>query len=310
VNWRVKALCQLGLSVAPLGETANYYAQRYVTGNAALSYHFLRILKAKAANHIDAMHSHLAVPLSQAVVYQFGAGWELGLPLLLWALGVDHQILADRRCLVRIELVNDVVNKLGQMYAELRLCRQPKRELESDLERALATLRECYGIDYRAPLDAASTGFGDGTIDCVIAYDTLEHIPQRELKSILEECRRVLKPDGAMIFKVDYQDHYSFSDENISAYNFLRYSDRTWRLFNPYLHYQNRLRHPDYVAAFKDAGLETLQVKKIGPTGEDLRQVQELGLAAGFRHYPLDELAVRGAVFVLRPNPSSPQVTT
>ena len=77
MNWRVKALCQLGLSVAPLGETANYYAQRYVTGNAALSYHFLRVLRAKAANHIDAMHSHLAVPLSQALVYQFGAGWEL-----------------------------------------------------------------------------------------------------------------------------------------------------------------------------------------------------------------------------------------
>ncbi len=303
MNWRVKALCQLGLSLAPLGETANYYAQRYVTRSTPPSDEFLRRLRKAAAEHIDAVNCHLAIPLSQALIYQFGAGWELRLPLILWALGVEHQILADRRCLVRTELVNHVLNQLGRMSGELKLCRQPPRMLESDWGRALATLREYYGIDYRAPQDAASTGLRDGTIDCVVAFNTLEHIPQSELKGILAECRRVLKPDGLMLFRIDYQDHYSYSDESIPAYNFLRYSDRTWRFFNPYLHYQNRLRHPDYVAAFQEAGLAVLHQKRIGPTDEDLKQVQGLGLAAGFRRYTVDELAVRGALFVLRPDP-------
>ena len=303
MNWRVQSLCQLRLSLAPLGETANYYAQRYVTRSTPPSDGFLRRLRKAAAEHIDAVNCHLAIPLSQALIYQFGAGWELRLPLILWALGVEHQILADRRCLVRTELVNHVLNQLGRMSGELKLCRQPPRMLESDWGRALATLREYYGIDYRAPQDAASTGLRDGTIDCVVAFNTLEHIPQSELKGILAECRRVLKPDGLMLFRIDYQDHYSYSDYSISAYNFLRYSDRTWRFFNPYLHYQNRLRHPDDVAAFQEAGLAVLHQKRIGPTDEDLKQVQGLGLAAGFRRYTVDELAVRGALFVLRPDP-------
>ena len=303
MNWRVKALCQLGLSISPFGEMANYFAQRYVTRSVPPSDEFLRVLRAAAAEHIDTLNCNLAIPLSQALIYQFGAGWELGLPLLLWALGVEHQILADRRCLVRTGLVNHVLNQLGRMAGELELCRQPPRVLENDWERALTTLREYYGIDYRAPQDAACTGLRDGTIDCVVAFKTLEHIPQLALKGILAKCRRVLKPDGLMLFRIDYQDHYSYCDENISAYNFLRYSDRTWRFFNPYLHYQNRLRHPDYVAAFQGAGLEMLHQNRIGPSDEDLKQVRGLGLAAGFRRYTVDELAVCRALFVLRPDP-------
>ena len=303
MNWRVKALCQLGLSISPFGEMANYFAQRYVTRSVPPSDEFLRVLRAAAAEHIDTLNCNLAIPLSQALIYQFGAGWELGLPLLLWALGVEHQILADRRCLVRTGLVNHVLNQLGRMAGELELCRQPPRVLENDWERALTTLREYYGIDYRAPQDAACTGLRDGTIDCVVAFKTLEHIPQLALKGILAKCRRVLKPDGLMLFRIDYQDHYSYGDENISAYNFLRYSDRTWRFFNPYLHYQNRLRHPDYVAAFQGAGLEMLHQNRIGPSDEDLKQVRGLGLAAGFRRYTVDELAVCRALFVLRPDP-------
>lgn len=104
-----------------------------------------------------------------------------------------------------------------------------------------------------------------------------------------------------MAFKIDYQDHYSYGDHHISVYNFLKYSDRAWALSSRALHYQNRLRHSDYIAIFKKAGLDVLEENRIEPERRHLEQLRALPLAPRFKRYDSSDLALRGALVVLRP---------
>ena len=73
-------------------------------------------------------------------------------------------------------------------------------------------------------------------MDCITSTYTLEHIPADDIRRILVECNRILKPGGLILSLIDYQDHYSWLDLRISRYNFLRYSERQWRWFNSSLH--------------------------------------------------------------------------
>jgi hypothetical protein len=53
---------------------------------------------------------------------------------------------------------------------------------------------------------------------------------------------------------VDLSDHWSHGDPSIGEVNFLRYPPRQWRRLNPSNHFQNRLRHSDYLRLFAAAG--------------------------------------------------------
>jgi hypothetical protein len=99
---------------------------------------------------------------------------------------------------------------------------------------------------------------------------------------------------------IDYQDHYSYFDKGISAYNFLQYSDKAWTFFSPTLNYQNRLRHRDYLDLFREAGFEVVEERLKEGTEADLNAIEQLPLAKRFRKYSLPELAVRNALTVVR----------
>ena len=102
---------------------------------------------------------------------------------------------------------------------------------------------------------------------------------------------------------IDYTDHYSHFDPSISAYHFLRYSDRHWRLYNPALHYQSRLRHPDYFSLADAVGLEVVDVER-HQGWKSLPDEERRRLAGRFAGYADDDLLVTEGRVVLRSRPS------
>jgi hypothetical protein len=101
--------------------------------------------------------------------------------------------------------------------------------------------------------------------------------------------------------------YYSYFDKGISSYNFLQYSDKSWRFFSPMLHYQNRLRHIDYLNLFREMGFEILEERLKKGTEADLKAIEQLPLAKRFRKYSLCELAVHNAFIVVRKSRSKEQ---
>ena len=300
MNWKYKALLHILFSKIPLGEHLAYLSQRYLTKSLPVTDDKFVSVVSLVNQHLEVFQKHCSRPLGEVSFYEFGAGWDMIVPLTFYAFGVERQILVDLRPLLRGHLVNDTVAKFQRVKLDLALSRKPDRPLDDSLSAFLHPLKQYYGIDYRAPCDARNTGLRKGSIDCISSTNTLEHIPKEDIRLIFRECHRLLQRDGLMTFLIDYQDHYSYFDGRISVYNFLQYSDKDWAFFNPDLHYQNRLRHQDYLDLFNEEGFEIVVENRTEGTQADLKMLENFPLEKRFEAYKLTELAVRKAHVLVR----------
>ena len=284
MRWIAKAALQRGLGLLPQGERLNYLFQRHVARSLPGGEPVVRRKLARARQHLEAFGR----PVEDAVFYEFGAGWDLAIPLSYAALGVGRQVLVDIRPSARIELVNETIALLEREVGSL-----------GGPLTSLPELEERFGIRYLAPRDARATGLDEGSIDFVTSTDVCEHIPEADLAQIFGECRRLLRPGGAISCRIDLQDHYAYFDPSLSRYHFLRFSDRAWGLVNSPLHFQNRLREPDYRRLVEGAGLEVVSWTPSGPSPEGLAELEGLELASRFRNgYTPEQLGVTVLSFV------------
>jgi SAM-dependent methyltransferase len=301
MRWLAKAGLQRALGTLPQGERLNFVFQRHVlhsfpVGDAALRQKF-----ARAVNHLAAYEEHgPEVPAADATFFEFGAGWDLAIPVAFALLGVRHQVVIDIRPSARPELVSDTIATFERLRPELEeTAGRPLRDLGGSVA-SLVELEPRLGIRYLAPCDARATGLPGGSVDFVSSTDTCEHIPPQDLPAIFAECSRLLRPGGAFSCRIDLQDHYSYFDRSLSRYHFLRFSDRTWALVNSPIHYQNRLRAPEYLRLVREAGFDVVVENPSGPSKQGLSELKALPLAEPFRDYSLDELGVTVLSFVAR----------
>jgi SAM-dependent methyltransferase len=298
MRWMAKAALQRGLGVLPRGEQLNYVFQRRVLRSLPAGDGALRQKFSRALQHLGAYEEHGPdVPREQATFYEFGAGWDLAIPVAYALLGVGRQVLVDIRPSARLELVNDSLAAFERLRPELEELSGRELRRGGSIAR-LEELEERFGIRYLAPCDARGTGLPETSIDFVSSTDTCEHIPGADLAEIFRECFRLLRPGGAFSCRIDLQDHYAYFDRSLSRYHFLRYSDRSWRLVNSPLHHQNRLRSPDYLRLVREAGFELAVERPSGPSDEGRQELRALPLAERFRGYSEDELGVTVLSFV------------
>jgi SAM-dependent methyltransferase len=301
MRWLAKAALQRGLGILPQGERLNYVFQRHVLRSLPASESVFRRKFARALQHLRAYEEHgPGTPPAGACFYEFGAGWDLAIPLSYAALGVGRQVLVDIRPSVRVELVNDSLAAFARLWDELEAEAGRKLRPLGGPIGSPEELEERFGITYLAPRDARGTGLPAESVDFVSSTDTCEHIPEADLAEIFRESLRLLRPGGAFSCRIDLQDHYSYFDPNLSRYNFLRFSDRTWSLVNSPLHHQNRLRSPDYLRLVRAAGFEVVAELPSGPSKEGLEQLRSLPLAPRFQGFTPEELGVTILSFVAR----------
>jgi SAM-dependent methyltransferase len=301
MRWLAKAALQRALGVLPQGERLNYVFQRHVLHSFPVGDGALRQKFARAVNHLAAYEEHgPGVPAAEATFYEFGAGWDLAIPVAYGLLGVGRQVVIDIRPSARTELVSETIAAFERLRPGLEeTAGRSLRDLGGPLA-SLAELETRFGIRYLAPCDARATGLPAGSVDFVSSTDTCEHIPHADLAAIFAESRRLLRPGGAFSCRIDLQDHYAYFDSALSRYNFLRFSDRTWALVNSPLHFQNRLRAPEYLRLVHDAGLDLVVENPSGPSEQGRVELQALPLAERFRGYSPEELGVTILSFVAR----------
>src|SRR4051795_9143650 len=166
MRWVAKAALQRGMGFVPQGERLNYLFQRHVARSLPADESVFRRKFSRALQHLRAYDEHgPETPPADAVFYEFGAGWDLAIPLSYAALGVGRQVLVDIRPSARVELVNDSLGAFDRLWEELEAeAGRELRRLDGPIGFA-GELEERFGITYLAPRDARATGLTAETVD-------------------------------------------------------------------------------------------------------------------------------------------------
>ncbi len=294
VAFKHKAFLFNVFDVVPFGSAVYYALQRHVTRTIPRNLVPTAEVGETQIGQFNKLRQYVNItPETQFV--EFGAGWDLYSNLIYYCLGVDRQMVMDLTRWAKAETINAVVDYL-QKDPPAGAIRLPRHHVaEQTLEH---DLRAHYGIDYRAPYDATKMDLPDASIDVIKTTSVFEHIPLGVIPGILKECRRVLKPTGYMNHCIDYSDHYSHADAEITPFNYLRFDAKEWATYNPGIHYQNRLRTKAYQAMFTDAGFRVVDLEEwLGITEE----LQSVSVDKGFKNLSYDELLTLGSKFTLAP---------
>ncbi len=305
----LKAAVQRAISLSPGSHRLNRVMQQYVTRTTRLRREdFDDHLRTDTAK-LDHYRQRVADGAPPQRVLEVGTGWHPILPLAMWLAGAERVDTVDITC----NLADDQVQQTAD---EFRLAADDGRLSEyfpHAIPQRVQTLRDAppvAGEGYRAWLgrfgivthvgpDAYGTIAG-ASIDLIVSVSVLEYFDRAALRAIGGEFARTIRPGGAMIHDISLADQYAFTDTSISKINFLRYSNRAWRVINSPLIPLSRLRASDYANVFGECGFDTqmLDVERV-----DEAEARSIPLATEFRHYSLDDIAIIRANFISTPSP-------
>src|SRR3954453_22600910 len=103
------------MSALPRGEELNYVLQRRVTKRLPVPDSRLLTRVEAAFEHARRYGEATGADIAVARAYEFGAGWELIVPLSLWTLGVERHVLIHIAPHARLELVNHVLERFARL---------------------------------------------------------------------------------------------------------------------------------------------------------------------------------------------------
>jgi len=290
MNWRFKAAAQTILSFLPFGEDVNFFLQQK-TGSMSEK----KIEESiRYGLTISEMLEKNGKSLKDSVVFEIGTGWQPVLPILFSLLGARQVISVDKCRHLRKEVVNETISTIENLLdtmIPIRIYLAENVQNNINTNGGVNEILQDFNIEYRAPCDAAKTGLEDNSIDCCFSLSVLEHIPEKELDSIIIEVYRILKPGGSMCHIIGLFDHYVSFDTSISAVNFLKYSDFTWNICNlNRFNYMNRLRFSQYCKKFTDAGFEMIETRA-HPDENCLETLKSMHISHKYRKFDINDLA-------------------
>lgn len=218
---------------------------------------------------------------------EIGPGDSLASGIAARALGVERSILVD---------AGDFANRDSVLYTALlaHLAAQGYAAPAAPVSASIAPLLEACGVRYLTQgVDSLAT-LPASSVDFCFSNAVMEHIPKSEFQRLAQELRRVMKPDGVCVHRVDFQDHLG------GGLNNLRFSERVWegRLFSRSGFYTNRIRPRAMCALFDAAGFRCEVVRELR---WPKLPIDRATLDGAFRDLPDDELMVFGMDLRLKP---------
>lgn len=298
VRFFTKIALQQLLDKAPGGLAAYHFLQRHVTTSAIpasrmiaqrldMLKQYLDALRADGVSRVGDIGTHL----------DYGAGWHFTVPLSLWKLGIDRQILVDYQRHAREDLVYPVRNILELEEFPIML---GGRQLPATNGAALDEWLRRLGIMYHAPVEGRLP-VEDASVGLVTVTHAFEHPPKETLRRAFGEFARILRPGGYFAALTHLSDLYANFDSTLPRFNFLRYSHATWeRWFNTRHMSFNRMRPSDFRALIEELPFDIVTWDATKPDLAMIEDVLSMPPHRDFVSYPPDELACPHLFFVLR----------
>lgn len=313
MKWQLKARIQNAVAALPFGSNAVYYAiQRSVGGLRRGHNDPVRRFEA-AIRMVDWIES-TGRDISGKRFVEVGTGHMVNLPTALWLMGAGETITIDLNRYLSEELIeesNQYIRENGVAVLAMFGDRAATHSFKERFEQLRSFRGNCdnllvmMNVRYHSPSDARHLPIANGTVDFHVSNTVLEHIPPKVLAEILEEAKRVLKPEGLLVHNIDPSDHFSHNDDSIVAVNFLKFTEKEWGRWggNRFM-YHNRLRARDYIPLFEQAGARILRSE--GKVDERSLMALRNGLALAKEFWGLspEELAVTELFVVATFDPS------
>ena len=239
IPWKIKSLMFRGIQLLGAYRLL-YFAQRNITGRS----------NRNLLSGVNIWKRHRETVLKYNLsgsIFEFGAGKSLGQNLFLSS-HIDKQVVTDLNKMIDMRLLNGACKEISNLS---NITYPSKFNSIEDLKK--------IGIEYIAPLDASTTHLPDESMDGCLSTNTLEHVPIPTIRLIIKELKRILKPNAIVAAQIDYSDHYAHTDRSITWLNFLRFNEIEWERYNHGCHFQNRLRHSQYIELFEAAGFQMIE---------------------------------------------------
>jgi SAM-dependent methyltransferase len=312
-SWLLKATVQGAISPLPGCDRLNYLLQKHVTGSLALTDEVFERKVAQCRRHVVSYRESRGGHALPSLALELGTGWYPIVPVGLFLAGVESVVTIDVSSLLDLERTRRVLDLFASQLRSERLPAllgpiAPDRAeavIAAAGERTARDAGELLGrVGVRALVgDARASGLPAGCVELFVSNNTLEHIPPEMLAQLMAEFARLAAEGAVMDHFVDLSDHYAHFDGSITEFNYLRYSDRVWRLFNNRLQHQNRLRISDYRRIIGQAGFELVAEEAERGAPEELGRVR---LARPFRGYAVEDLLVLRSWLTAVARPAGP----
>ncbi|MEW6469439.1 MAG: class I SAM-dependent methyltransferase [Bacteroidota bacterium] len=297
--WILKAVVQKSISFLPGSQRINYLFQKYVTRGVSLRDDWFSDKLGHCADHLRAFGKH-GKTQGSFKVFELGTGWFPVVPIGLFLCGADEVTTCDLYPLLRDENIRATVEKFRVHLREGSLERllpgiQPERR-ERLLGLSGPGTAMLASMNIRPMIaDARYTGLPPRSADLVVSNNVFEHIYPDVLEAILTEFRRIARPGGVMSHFIDMSDHFAHLDKSISIYNFLKYSDRSWKLIDNSVQPMNRMRIYHYREIYRRLGIP--MTEEFNRSG-DVQQLKGLKLNERFRSHSAEETAISHSLIV------------
>ena len=243
INWKLKALLYKVFGLLKLKNTY-FFIQKHITKRSKINIKEINKLWLYHANSIEKYNIRKILEIGT------GKSLEQNIYISYRFNNLIHQTAIDINNMIDLELVNQANEQISNIL---------KIENKGKIEN-LDGLKKLYNINYLAPCDLKRIKNSSEKFDMCVSTTALEHFTLSDLEEYLEDLKTTLKKEGLVSSIIDYSDHYSHTDKNISGLNFLRFSAVEWEKYNNSYLFQNRLRHQDYKAIFESTGYKIKEI--------------------------------------------------
>lgn len=297
-KWLIKALLQRSFSISKHPEKINRVFQKYLTGKDKLDDTKFSNKILHATDHLTYYQQYGNKALSEITCMELGTGQFPIVPIFYFLHGINSIVSIDIVSFMTLDRIAETLN----YYIDYRK-KYPEKfnhvieERWQQLTQVLTNFKQYSRIEevlavFKCSIyiaDARKTTYANNSFDFITSNNTFEHIYPEILLPILKEFQRILTPNGIMSHFIDMTDHFAHFDNRISVYNFLKFSDRLWRMLDNEILPQSRLRFKDYATLYQEVQIPIVHNKIWKYNSSPLTSLK---LNKKFKHYTLDELAI------------------
>ncbi|WP_044400307.1 hypothetical protein [Lacinutrix sp. Hel_I_90] len=278
MNWKVKAILQKVLSTTKLGDYLNHIP-------ATLNKNYNKHVTLYQTHECVRKFSYCNLELSSSkTALEIGTGYSLISSVVLALLGFQKIVTVDitrdlqfstykkqEKFLDHSKIINLIASK--SIFSEQELKDKINQIKKAD---TLEALLDLLNITYVAPYTFKKLFKQSKTFDYISSQVVLEHMSPETLNKLFKFTKHAIHKEQFCIHTINFIDHFAnpgfFQDKSISEFNFLKYSNRSWKFWaGNSIAYTNRLSYRYYLEL-----CEKYDLKIINFIGENYRPRKEL----------------------------------